>query len=331
MMFKNPDSKRENPFRKTYDNEQFKTVLQHKNNLPDFPFLIDIELTNHCNLKCIFCVQQVMTKRKGFMSEEVFKKVIDECSEYNTPVRFIRCGEHFLHPGIIDFCEYVKSKGLILHITNNGLAIKESDMESLIELELDCLIFSFQGATKEQYELMRNNHRYDELKANVLKMVELRGDREKPFIRITSTMTDESPKEIDGFVDYWGHIVDSVGIGKTHLSRLSAHQIKSLAIMGKLELLKKKETIKKCYRPCMEVYQKLSIDWDGKVACCCGDYDNLLTVGDANRSTLFDIWNHSRELAIFRELLDMNLHRCLTLCSTCCHTYEDFREKYQRR
>lgn len=325
MMFKNPNSKRENPFRKTYDSEEFKTILQHKDNLPKFPFLVDIELTNHCILKCIFCGQQTMTRHKGFMSKEILKKVADECSRYNAPIRFIRWGEPFLHPEIIDFCKYIKSKGLFLHITNNGLAIKESQMKALIELKIDSIIFSFQGATKKQYELMRNNHRYDELKANVLKMVELRGDNEKPFIHISSTMTNETKKEIDDFVNYWGYIVDSIGIGKTNLSRVSAHQIKSLETIDKLKVLKKQEAIKKYYRSCAEVYQKLSVDWDGKVTCCCLDFDNFLTIGDlTTQSTLSDIWNNSKELKIFRELLDKNMHKCLALCSTCYHTYEEF-------
>ncbi len=245
MMFKNPNSKRENPFRKIYDSEEFKTVLQHKDKLPEFPFLVDVELTNHCILNCIFCGQQAMTRHKGFISKEILTKVADECSRYNTPIRFIRWGEPFLHPQIIDFCKYIKSKGLLLHITNNGLAIKESQMKAVIELGVDSMIFSFQGATKKQYELMRNNHRYDELKAKVLKMVELRGDREKPFIHISSTMTDETNKQIKKFVDYWGHIVDSVGVGKTNLSRISALQIKSFETIGKLNTLKKQETIKK--------------------------------------------------------------------------------------
>lgn len=324
MLFKNPNSKREPPFMEVYDNEEFKTILQHKDALPKFPFLVDIELTNHCNLKCIFCGQQAMTRHKGFISEKVFKKVVDECSQYNSPIRFIRWGEPFLHKKIIDFCKYIKSKNLLLHITTNGLALKDDHMKALIDVGLDSLIFSLQGATKEQYEIMRQNCQYDKLKASILGMVELRGDRPKPFIHISSTMTNEAKKEVDDFVNFWGHIVDSVGIGKTNLSRLSAHQIKSLETIGKLEVLKKQQTTKKYYRPCNEVYQKLSVDWDGKVTCCCGDFDNFLTVGDVTQSTLFDIWNNSRELRIFRELLDRNLHRCLTLCSTCYPAYEEF-------
>jgi MoaA/NifB/PqqE/SkfB family radical SAM enzyme len=324
MFQKNPKSKRINPFGKIYQDRDFKTVLGHKDKLPSFPYLVDIELTNRCNLKCIFCGQQAMKRPKGFMSEKIFKKVADECAKFKTPIRFIRWGEPFLHPKIVEFVKYTKAKGLIVHITNNGLAIKDRQIEEILETGVDSLIFSFQGATKKQYELMRDNNRYDELKANVLKMVEKRGTNEKPFIHISSTMTDESEKEIAHFADYWSKIVDSVGIGKTNLSRLDGLQMESSEAAEKLRIVKKQETIKKYYSPCTEVYQKLSVNWDGKISCCCGDFDNFLLVGDINKTSLEKIWENSYELKVFRDLLDRRMHRSLTLCSTCYSTYEEF-------
>lgn len=324
MLFKNINSTRKNPFRKIYDSKNYKTVLRRKERPEDFPYLVDVELTNHCNLNCLFCGQQVMKRPKGFMDEKVFKKIADECAKFSTPIRLIRWGEPFLHPKIIDFCRYAKSKNLLLHITNNGLAIKESDMWALVEMGLDSLIFSFQGADKEGYELMRNNKFYDNLAANVLKFVEIRGKKKKPFIHISSTMLNEPPEKINKFVKYWGGIVDSVGVGSTNLSRLSRNQIKSLEVAKKLNGLKNQETVEKIYRPCTEVYQKLSVDWDGKVTCCCNDFDNFLTVGNINQSSLHYIWHNSRDLKIFRELLDKEKFKSLTLCSTCYHTYKEF-------
>jgi MoaA/NifB/PqqE/SkfB family radical SAM enzyme len=265
-----------------------------------------------------------MKRERGFMSENNFKKVIDECAEHGTPVRFIRLGEPFLHPKIIDFIKYVKSKGLPLHITNNGLAIKKEQIKSLIELQVDSITFSFQGATKAEYEIMRCNRRYGQLKANIIEMARLRGKRDKPFIHISSTMTDETEKEIKKFVDYWKKIADSVGTGKTNLSQFTVGQIKSFENLDKLEFLRKQETVKKAYRPCTEVYQKLSVDWDGKVTCCCGDFDNFLEVGDLSKASLSGIWNSSKRLKLIREMLDKNMHKTLTFCSTCYHPYEKF-------
>jgi len=162
-------------------------------------------------------------------------------------------------------------------------------MKELVKLGVDSLIFSFQGATKQGYEEMRNNKCYDLLKENILNMIKIRGNKDRPFIHISSTMTDESEKEIKEFVSYWGNIVDSVGVGKTNMSRLTPSQIKSLENLGKIQALRERETIKKCYKPCTEVYQKLSVDWDGKVSCCCADYDSLLCVGDITKTTLHNI------------------------------------------
>lgn len=323
-MFKNLNSKRENPFRKIYDAKEYKNVLQYKDNLPKFPYLVDLEPTNNCNLRCIFCGQQAMTRKRGFMSEDTLKKVVDECVEYGTPIRFIGYGEPFLHPKIIDFVKYIKSKGLLIHITSNGLAMKKGQIKSLLDHGLDSMLFSFQGATKEQYEVMRCNDKYDELKANIIEMVKLRADKEKPFIHISSTMTNETEEDIKRFVDYWTTIADSVGIGKTSLFRVPTHQIKSIESIVKIEHLKKQSTIRKIYRPCTEVYQKLSVDWEGIVSCCCNDFDNSLEVGKLGQSSLSDIWNNSKELRLVREMLDINMYKSLTLCSVCYHSYEDF-------
>ena len=324
MGYENQNSKRENAFRKVYDNESFKNVLEHRENLAGFPFLVDVELTNHCNLKCIFCGQQTMERTKGFMNEKIFKKIVDECSKYDTPIRLIRWGEPFMHQKIIEFCKYVKEKGLLLHITTNGLMVKEEQILEIINLEVDSIIFSFQGVTKEEYQLMRNNQLYDKLKKNIFKFVELRGNKLKPFIHISTTVTNESAKQIKEFKEYWRDKVDSIDIGKTNLLYLSANQIKSFGLTNKLESLKEKETIQKVYRPCTEVYRKLSVNWDGKVSACCGDFDDFLIVGDINKSSLENIWNNSEELKIFRKLLDKNKHKCLTLCSKCYWPYEEF-------
>ena len=155
-------------------------------------------------------------------------------------------------------------------------------------------------------------------------IVKERGEEEKPYIHVSCTITNESKSQVNKFIKYWGNIADSVGVGKTNLSRFNLAQIKKFKNIGKFEEIKKQETIKKVYKPCKEVYQKLSVDWDGKVSACCGDYDQYLTVGDTNKQALEKIWNKSEKLKAIRVLLDKGCFRSLALCSTCFHTYEEF-------
>lgn len=300
---------RKNPF-----DEIFRSKRYTDKNVYWFPEIVDIELTNNCNLSCRMCARQKMTRLKGFMAKKVFEEVSDECNLYKSGLRLIGWGEPFLHNDIIDFCKYHKKKIVSsyydtkeesspLHITNNGQIITEKQMKGLVDIGLDSIIFSFQGASKEGYEKMRIGSSYEKLKENILKLVEIRGIKEKPFIHISSTMTDESRDEIGKFVDYFQKIVDSVGIGQTKPLVAGENHI---------------------YKPCTEVLHKLTVKWDGQVSACCGDSNNLLVVGSVNDNTLKEIWDNSIELRAIRQLLANNRFRTLTLCKNCSHAYQDF-------
>jgi len=292
---------RKNTFRDIYDSKNYREC-----NKKNFPYIVDIELTNHCNLECRMCSRQIMTRKKGYMKWNIFKKIVDECNNYDTAIRFIRWGEPTLHPHFVRMCKYVKKKRLPLHITTNGLLLTDKLIRDIINIKVDSIIFSMQGATKKGYEIMRGKY-YDELKHNIIKFVNTRGDCKRPYTHITSTMYDDSYSEIEKFKEYWKNIVDSVSTGITNMSRLDNSC-----------------SPKKIYKPCTEVWQKLSVDWDGKVTICCSDYDNLLTIGDVDKRNLWDIWNNNPILDCYRYILKGMNHRTLTLCKDCYHTYEEF-------
>ena len=310
---------RTNTFREIYDSEEYNSY-----NARWFPDIIDIELTNNCNLNCSMCARQCMTRDKGFMDEKLFMSIIDETALELTPIRLIGWGEPFLHPKIIDFCRYVKivkritdidkltEKGTPLHITTNGQLITEKQMKELVNLELDSIVFSMQGATKEGYEKMRVGSSYDKLEENIKKLIKIRGDREKPFIHISSTMTSETPEEVESFRNYWKGIVDSVGIGITQPSSAGSAGYTN-------------------YRPCTEVFHKILIKWDGRVSPCCNDCNNDLVIGNLWEKNLkqmsnriVDIWKNNKVLEATRELLTNNKHRNLSLCKNCLGAYNDF-------
>ena len=97
--------------------------------------------------------------------------------------------------------------------------------------------------------------------------------------------------------------MDDVKVGVTNLSRIDDS-------VGK-------------HINCKEPWQKLSIDWDGEVSACCGDYDRLLNIGNINDSSLFDLWNTNTKLLAYRTLIGNNKHASLSLCSKCFPAYGD--------
>ena len=45
-----------------------------------FPLRVLIETTNFCNAHCSMCPHDDMTRSKGFMEMQLFKKIVDECA-----------------------------------------------------------------------------------------------------------------------------------------------------------------------------------------------------------------------------------------------------------
>ncbi|MFH1140028.1 MAG: radical SAM protein [Pseudomonadota bacterium] len=87
----------------------------------DFPFWVNIEPTNLCNLDCIFCSRQLSRGPKGFMSDETLDKIIAETAE-NPPaaLRAAGWGEPLLHPEFTEHVRRIKRAGLKLKVYTNG-------------------------------------------------------------------------------------------------------------------------------------------------------------------------------------------------------------------
>jgi len=283
-------------------------TLYNKDKCLDFPCIIDIELTNHCNLNCKMCSRRIMSRSLGFMDDELFYIILSQIRGNQVGVRFIRWGEPFLHKNILDYIKKLKEYNIPVHITNNGMIINKKQIEEIVNLELDSIIFSMQGATIKEYEYMRENSNYKKFLDNLMYLIEKRGNKDKPYIQITSTMTERDKEEdIDKFKSFYEDIgVDKVSVGITNMSRLT-------------DILPDRAM----YRPCKEVYTKLSIDWNGDITACCGDYDGFLKIGNIKQDTLKDIWVNSEKLKSIRTILDNMDHRMLTLCSKCYLAYEN--------
>lgn len=300
----------ENKFKNIYTLDEFENPKEYP--LNKIPFIMDIEVTNHCNLECKMCHHQLMRRKKGFMSFELFKKIIDEASEKGVKgIRFIRAGEPFLHPQIFEMIEYTKKKDILVHITTNGLLLNKPKIQRIIYSNLDTIIFSFQGLDKEEYELMRDNDQYNLLMNNILLLTKMKKDN--LHVQVTTTTLDETSEEIEKFKEKWLKIVDSVSTWYTSLEKVQhLDRVKPLLLRHKRKVRK----LLKNKKGCNEVLTKMSINWNGDVTACCTDFDNQLLVGNLNNQTIEKVWNSER-LNKIRNILKNGEFDKLSLCKTC--------------
>jgi len=299
-----------NPFLEVYRSEGY--TRPYKADLTKFPYIIDLEPTNNCNLDCIMCPRQIMTREKGKMDFELFKRIADEVSEKGGKgIRLIGIGEPLLNPNIFEMIKYTKSKGLLAHMTTNGILLNKDKMEKIFDSGLDSIIFSLQGTTKEEYTKMRNNRLYDKLEKTIKNLVKKRNKlNSKLHIQVTTTLLDETEEQKKEFYDKWEKIVDRVDNWYTTLKNI-AHVERVKPLLERERSEEHAGTGK-----CIEVRTKLTVFWNGDVSACCGDYNGSLVLGNVKEKSLYDLW-HGEKLNGIREVLSRNERHKIPLCANC--------------
>lgn len=310
---------RTNPFEEIYAACNAGDSRKKLRNLPPFPRLFDIEATNSCNFRCLMCPtgNHSMKRQTGFMSDETYERIIAEIRHTRTPLRFIQWGEPLLHPRIVDFLSLAHENGILTHLNTNGSKLTDELIGRLIGSGLDSIKFSFQGVDPKSYAEMRSTDFFEELMNRVRRFWEIRGDAARPYIHVSTTVTYESPETVAQFKARVGDFVDYVSVGRTMLDQIDLNAVRLRPPeVDRLRWLKEQESVVKVHPECPEVFDKMSINWDGTVAACCADADEKMVVGSVMSSSLRDLWQGEAMNRYRRLLADMQ-HDELDLCRNC--------------
>lgn len=86
--------------------------------------LLQLEVTNACNHRCIFCPNMDSTRKRKMMDESLARRVMEECAEFlgeDKKICFHMNGEPFLYKKLPDLVKYSKDLGFdYSFVTTNG-------------------------------------------------------------------------------------------------------------------------------------------------------------------------------------------------------------------
>src|SRR5947207_14798391 len=90
-------------------------------NLPYPPLLINLELTNHCNLRCPMCPVSVnySTVDRGFLEMNLFERIVKEIAQFRPEVALNLGGESTIHPEIVRMVHDLKRAGMYVFLDTN--------------------------------------------------------------------------------------------------------------------------------------------------------------------------------------------------------------------
>jgi radical SAM protein with 4Fe4S-binding SPASM domain len=263
------------------------------------PDIVQIESTNLCNAKCVFCPRDEMHRRQGIMEMDLFRKIVDECAALGiTHVRVHNYGEPFLDKQLVEKVRYAKAKGIQeVGMISNGSLIDEDVARGMIDAGLDAINISVDASGKETFERTRVNLKYDDVIGNIKTLVRLRGEAGKvrPKLILSFVRQDNSADE-QRFIDELKQIADKIHVTDLH---------------NWAGTLNAKSDVQ---YPCYRLWQTFTVLWDGRVSLCCADFDGRHVLGDLRTSTIAQVWNSAPYRAVRRQHLE---HGGPEICRSC--------------
>jgi len=121
---------------------------------PGLPVRVQMETTDHCNLKCIMCTREVLPgMNSSSISIETFREVVEQTEPFYVTMNGL--GEPLLDKTIFDKLELLHAKGIMSSMPTNGTYIRREKLDRLAQNLPDILQLSIDGATKGSFEGIR--------------------------------------------------------------------------------------------------------------------------------------------------------------------------------
>ena len=296
---------------------------------PLFPHYFIIEPTAVCNRACPFCTILV-TNRKGMMKWNDFKKLMEECGEFDVyGISLYQLGEPFLWRGrghgadvvppefistdnysepveldISDMVNYARQVGgfKIVNLSTNG---DVSNLDCILGSELSDIIISIDGTTAEVYDANRPSTRkndsgafqrtLDRTHAFLEKKAKLGEPR--PFVRLQCINKENTANHIVDFIRYW---IQVPGVDDVFVKALDSMR----PWLGDKIVSNDEDQIKALRlgaMPCQHIYAVGSMTVDGSLNACCHDAKTELTTVGANiRNMSFSEWWNGEYMTVMR-------------------------------
>ena len=287
------------------------------------PYYVNIEPTNHCNLRCTICSRSTATPR-GYMSWDIFVNIVDQCASMGVrQVSLFLGGEPTLHRDLAAMVAYVEEKGLISGIHTNATLLTSDKSRQLLEAGLSQISISLDGESPEEYEQVRQGAKYGETRRNILAFLEAKKslDSKRPHT-IIQTIRSFRPEMQDrkGRIHYPGPGEEF----SRQFQGLPADEIRVLLPHTwrgeKLEIAHR--PLGQVYYRCKHLWMGLSIAWDGQAVGCCNDLNRVHVRGSVPGEGLRRIWD-GEDARRLRRLHSKRHYHLIPLCRDCHEVWRD--------
>ncbi len=269
-----------------------------------------IEVTNHCNLNCQYCLvgrqgelsqkgrttfHNEMERSFGYMSWETLNKAGVELKQFGIKdILFFFQGEPLLHKEYPEMVKFLVDLKFVVSCFTNGTELKKTVAEQLIKNGISKIRFSIDGASQETYNKNRIGGDFDRVIKN---------------LKDTVLLSKGTKTKIE-----WQYIILSSNEHEIQSARKMAKEIGvDFFTKGFREsvpdLIPKNPAYRSKYlkKPCNDIFNQIGICWNGDVVPCCYDIDGKEIMGNVTNETLSAIWKKKTYAQFRKNVRNVNI------------------------
>jgi len=269
------------------------------------PLILQIETTNICNARCVFCAYGKMKRKPEVLGLGAFEKAVREYSGIGggavsfTPIM----GDPLLDPYMVKRYEILDKYKNINRIsfTTNGIAFaKYSDNELEYILKKSFMVqFSVGGLDREMYKSLYGVDELDNVLSSLLRILEI---KKKAGLRVYIYLTfrtndpdfEKTHSEKLGAFRQRGVFLSHTSSYMNYGGRVAGKGLKNIRVVEGGPSGKRAA----CALPLIGI----AVCSNGRVTCCgCVDIEGEgLAIGDVNRNTISECWRGEKRTAILK-------------------------------
>lgn len=260
------------------------------------PYVLLMDPSNLCNLRCKFCPTGNLElirgtgRHQGNMDFGLFKKIIDDLNEFDKPIKVLRLykeGEPLVNKAFPDMVAYAKKSGKVLRIdtTTNGLLLTPELNRRIIAAGLDQINISVNGMSNEQiFGFTRVRVDFKKYVDNIRDLCSVSGGCE---VCVKAIKENLSAKEQEEFYGTFGDIADRVFLENLSPAwpefKFDGVEMKFSCGNYGQEIVQRKV--------CPYIFYIMVINSDGSASLCVGDWKHTLKYGDLRKESVKALWN----------------------------------------
>jgi radical SAM protein with 4Fe4S-binding SPASM domain len=171
---------------------------------PPLPQELQVEVTGACNLRCRMCLvsyRPALGKTSGAMDLTSFTALVDSLPDLRK-VTMQGLGEPLLAPDFFPMLELLAARGIAMGFNTNGTLLTREKAERLVDLGVDWLHVSLDGATAATYEDVRRRSQFELVHRNVAGLMEVMRERgtERPEVELVFVAMRRNVHELPALV-----------------------------------------------------------------------------------------------------------------------------------